>query len=116
MRARDFPSYDTPLPVAKRVAVVGAGNTAMDAMRVALRLGAEQVHCIYRRSRAEAPARAEELHHAEQEGIVFHWLTNPVAILDDGHGGVRGMRCVLMALGEPDDSGRRRPIAVMSSG
>jgi glutamate synthase (NADPH/NADH) small chain len=115
MRARDFPNYDTPLPVAKRVAVVGAGNTAMDAMRVALRLGAEEVHCIYRRSRAEAPARAEELHHAEQEGIVFHWLTNPVAILDDGHGGVRGMRCVLMALGEPDDSGRRRPVPLPDS-
>jgi glutamate synthase (NADPH/NADH) small chain len=115
MRARDFPSYDTPLPLGKRVAVVGAGNTAMDAMRVALRLGAEEVHCIYRRSRAEAPARAEELHHAEQEGIVFHWLTNPVAVLDDGHGGVRGMRCVLMALGEPDESGRRRPMPLPDS-
>jgi glutamate synthase (NADPH) small chain len=115
MRARDFPNFDTPLPHAKRVAVVGAGNTAMDAMRVSLRLGAEKVYCIYRRSRTECPARAEEVHHAEEEGIEFHWLTNPVAILDDGKGGVRGMRCIRMELGEPDDSGRRRPIAVPGS-
>ena len=115
MRARDFPDYDTPVPIGRRVAVVGAGNTAMDAMRVALRLGAEKVYCIYRRSRTEAPARAEELHHAEQEGIEFHWLTSPVSILDDGHGGVRGMRCVRMELGEPDDSGRRRPVPVAGS-
>jgi glutamate synthase (NADPH/NADH) small chain len=115
MHARDFPAYDTPLPIGRRVAVVGAGNTAMDAMRVALRLGAEQVHCIYRRSRTEAPARAEELHHAEQEGVEFHWLTSPVSVLDDGSGGVRGMRCVGMELGEPDDSGRRRPVPVAGS-
>ena len=115
MRARDFPAFDTPLPVGKRVAVVGAGNTAMDAMRVSLRLGAEKVYCIYRRSRTEAPARLEEVHHAEQEGVEFHWLTNPVAVLDDGHGSVRGLRCVRMALGEPDASGRRRPIAVADS-
>ncbi len=115
MRGRDFPNYDTPLPVGKRVAVVGAGNTAMDAMRVSMRLGAEKVYCIYRRSRKEAPARAEEVHHAEQEGIEFHWLTNPVAVLDDGKGGVRGLRCVRMELGEPDDSGRRRPVAVAGS-
>lgn len=115
MRARDFPEFDTPLPAGHRVAVVGAGNTAMDAMRVSLRLGAEKVYCIYRRSSAEAPARAEELHHAEQEGIEFHWLTNPVAVLDDGHGSVRGLRCVRMELGEPDDSGRRRPIAIPGS-
>lgn len=114
MRARD-PAFDTPIPMGRRVAVVGAGNTAMDAMRVALRLGAEQVHCIYRRSRTEAPARAEELHHAEQEGIQFHWLTSPVAILDDGTGGVAGMRCVRMELGEPDASGRRRPVPVAGS-
>ena len=110
MRARDFPDYDTPLPIGRRVAVVGAGNTAMDAMRVALRLGADKVSCIYRRSRLEAPARAEELHHAEQEGVEFHWLTSPESILDDGRGGVGGMRCVRMELGEPDDSGRRRPV------
>ncbi len=109
MRARDG-SYDTPMPIGRRVAVVGAGNTAMDALRVAQRLGAEEVHCIYRRSRTECPARAEELHHAEQEGIQFHWLTHPVEILGDAQGSVRGMRCIQMALGEPDDSGRRSPV------
>ncbi|HSC64155.1 MAG TPA: NADPH-dependent glutamate synthase, partial [Caldimonas sp.] len=115
MRARDFPVFDTPVPAGKRVAVVGAGNTAMDAMRVSLRLGAEKVYCIYRRSRTEAPARLEEVHHAEQEGVEFHWLTNPVAVLDDGHGSARGLRCVRMTLGEPDASGRRRPVAVPGS-
>jgi glutamate synthase (NADPH/NADH) small chain len=114
MRARD-PSFDTPLPLGHRVAVVGAGNTAMDAMRVARRLGAEKVYCIYRRSRTECPARAEEVHHAEEEGVEFHWLTNPVEVLDDGKGGVRGMRCIRMELGEPDDSGRRRPVPVKGS-
>ncbi len=115
MRAREFPSFDTPLPIGQRVAVIGAGNTAMDAMRVSLRLGAEKVYCIYRRSRTECPARIEEVHHAEEEGVEFHWLTNPVAVLDDGKGGVRGMRCVRMELGEPDDSGRRRPVPVAGS-
>ena len=115
MRARDFPAFDTPLPIGKRVAVVGAGNTAMDAVRVSLRLGAEKVYCIYRRSHKEAPARAEEVHHAEQEGVEFHWLTAPVSVLDDGKGSVRGMRCVRMELGEPDDSGRRRPVQVKGS-
>ncbi|MEQ1692117.1 MAG: NADPH-dependent glutamate synthase [Gemmatimonas sp.] len=115
MRARDFPDFDTPLPIGKRVAVVGAGNTAMDAMRVSLRLGAEKVFCIYRRSRTEAPAREEELHHAEQEGVEFHWLTSPVSVLDDGKGTVRGLRCVRMELGEPDSSGRRRPVPVKGS-
>ncbi len=115
MRARDFPDYDTPLPLGRRVAVIGAGNTAMDAMRVCLRLGAEKVTCVYRRTRAECPARAEEVHHAEEEGVEFHWLTAPVAILDDGKGGVRGMRCIRMELGEPDASGRRRPVPVAGS-
>jgi glutamate synthase (NADPH/NADH) small chain len=115
MRAREFPVFDTPVPAGRRVAVVGAGNTAMDAMRVSLRLGAEKVYCIYRRSRTEAPARLEEVHHAEQEGVEFHWLTNPVAVLDDGHGSARGLRCVRMTLGEPDASGRRRPVAVPDS-
>ena len=115
MRARDFPDYDTPLPLGKRVAVIGAGNTAMDAMRVCLRLGAQKVYCVYRRTRAECPARAEEVHHAEQEGVEFHWLTAPLAILDDGQGGVRGMRCLRMELGAPDDSGRRRPLPVPGS-
>ncbi|MGZ5583413.1 MAG: NADPH-dependent glutamate synthase [Usitatibacter sp.] len=115
MRARDFPDYDTPQPLGRQVAVIGSGNTAMDALRVSLRLGAQKVHCIYRRSKVECPARAEELHHAEQEGVEFHWLTNPVEILDDGHGNVRGMRCIRMALGEPDESGRRRPVPVEGS-
>ena len=115
MLAREFPNYDTPVPLGRRVAVIGSGNTAMDAMRVCLRLGAEKVHCIYRRTKAESPARAEEIHHAEEEGIEFHWLTNPVDILDDGKGNVRGMRCIRMELGEPDDSGRRRPVPVAGS-
>jgi glutamate synthase (NADPH/NADH) small chain len=114
MRAKDA-EFDTPLPKARNVAVVGAGNTAMDALRVSLRLGAEAVHCVYRRSRKEAPARAEEVHHAEQEGVMFHWLTAPVEVLDDGNGSVRGMRCIQMELGEPDDSGRRRPVPVEGS-
>jgi glutamate synthase (NADPH/NADH) small chain len=110
MRARDFPNYDTPLQPGRKVVVIGAGNTAMDALRVCLRLGAEEVHCLYRRSRAEAPARAEEIHHAEQEGIDFQWLASPVEILDDGKRNVRGIRCERMVLGEPDASGRRRPV------
>jgi glutamate synthase (NADPH) small chain len=115
MHARDPARYDTPLPPSRNVAVIGAGNTAMDALRVCLRLGAANVHCIYRRSRNEAPARIEEIHHAEEEGIQFHWLTNPVAILDDGNNNVRGLRCARMELGEPDESGRRRPTAVPGS-
>jgi len=115
MRAREFPKVDTPLPLGKHVVVVGAGNTAMDALRVSKRLGAESVACVYRRSKAECPARAEEVHHAEQEGIEFHWLTNPVEILDDGNGNVRAIRCIRMELGEPDESGRRRPVPVPGS-
>ena len=115
MRARDFPDRDTPLGLGRRVAVIGAGNTAMDAMRVCLRMGAEEVLCVYRRSRAEAPGRAEELHHAEQEGVTFHWLTDPIEILDDGKRGVRGLRCQRMELGEPDASGRRRPVPIPGS-
>jgi glutamate synthase (NADPH/NADH) small chain len=115
MRAKEFPNFDTPLPLGKRVAVIGAGNTAMDAMRVSLRLGAEKVYCIYRRSRAECPARAEEVHHAEQEGVEFNWLTAPVEVLADDKGNVRAMRCIKMELGEPDDSGRRRPVPVKGS-
>jgi len=115
MRARDFPRYDTPLQPGRRVAVIGAGNTAMDALRVSLRLGAEEVHCIYRRGKAEAPARAEELHHAGEEGVQFHWLTSPVAVLGDDAKRVRGLRCQRMELGEPDASGRRRPVPVAGS-
>ncbi len=115
MRAGEFPNYDTPLYLGSRVAVIGAGNTAMDAMRVALRLGAKKVYCVYRRTRAESPARLEEIGHAEEEGIEFQWLTAPVEILDDGEGNVRGMRCIRMELGEPDDSGRRRPVPIEGS-
>jgi glutamate synthase (NADPH/NADH) small chain len=114
MRARDA-SHDTPLPLGRRVAVIGAGNTAMDATRVCKRFGCEKVYCIYRRTRAESPARVEEVHHAEEEGIEFHWLTNPIEILDDGHGNVRGMRCIRMELGEPDESGRRGPVPIPGS-
>ncbi len=110
MHAREFPNYDTPMQPGKQVVVIGAGNTAMDAMRVCLRLGAEKVRCLYRRSKAEAPARAEELHHAEQEGIEFQWLASPLELIDDGKRNVRGVRCTRMTLGEPDESGRRRPV------
>jgi glutamate synthase (NADPH/NADH) small chain len=115
MQGRDFPNFDTPMPRGKRVAVVGAGNTAMDAMRVCLRLGAESVSCVYRRSRTECPARAEEVHHAEQEGITFHWLTAPLEILGDANGNVKGLRCQKMTLGEPDASGRARPVPMPDS-
>ncbi|MCH8951633.1 MAG: NADPH-dependent glutamate synthase [Proteobacteria bacterium] len=115
MQAGSFPEYDTPMPVGRRVAVIGSGNTAMDAMRVALRLGAETVTCVYRRTEAESPARLEELHHAREEGIEFEWLTAPLEILDDGSGGVRAMRCIRMELGEADDSGRRRPLPIEGS-
>ena len=115
MGAGDFPNHDTPLHLGKKVAVVGSGNTAMDAMRVSLRLGAEKVYCVYRRTREESPARLEELHHAEEEGIDFQWLTAPVEILDGGDGSVRAMRCIRMELGEPDSSGRRRPVPIPGS-
>lgn len=115
MRARDFPNVDTPLPLGKHVVVVGAGNTAMDALRVSKRLGAASVTCLYRRSKTEAPARAEEVHHAEQEGIEFHWLSAPVEVIDDGNGSVSGIRCIKMELGEPDQSGRRRPMPIGGS-
>ncbi len=115
MQARNFPRVDTPLPLGKHVTVVGSGNTAMDALRVSKRLGAETVTCVYRRTKAESPARVEEIHHAEEEGIEFHWLANPVEILDDGEGSVRGIRCIRMKLGEPDESGRRRPVPIPES-
>ncbi len=106
--------YDTPIVHGKKVVVVGGGNVAMDAARTALRLGAE-VHIVYRRSEAELPARAEEVHHAKEEGIIFDLLTNPVEILADENDNVRGIRCIRMELGEPDASGRRRPVAVEGS-
>jgi homotetrameric NADPH-dependent glutamate synthase len=110
MRGYRRPIYDTPVGMGKRVAVVGAGNTAMDAARVALRMGAEHVSVVYRRSRRESPARAEELEHAIEEGIEFRWLTNPVQILGNDAGWVTGLQCQQMVLGEPDASGRRRPV------
>ena len=106
---------DTPIKQSKKVAVVGGGNVAMDAARSALRLGAEEVYIIYRRSREELPARAEEVEHAEEEGIIFKFLTNPVEILADENRFVGGIRCVEMELGEPDASGRRRPVEVPGS-
>ena len=106
--------YDTPIFKAKKVVVVGGGNVAMDAARTALRLGAD-VHLVYRRSEAELPARAEEVHHAKEEGIVFDLLTNPVEILTDENDYVTGIRCVRMELGEPDASGRRRPVVIEGS-
>jgi glutamate synthase (NADPH/NADH) small chain len=115
MKAYLFPDWDTPVKVGKRVAVIGAGNVAMDASRCALRLGAEAVHIVYRRSHEEVPARAEEVHHAEEEGIIFDFLTNPVEIYGDEKGWVRGMRCIRMKLGEPDASGRRRPLPIEGS-
>jgi glutamate synthase (NADPH/NADH) small chain len=115
MRGYRQPLYDTPVGMGKRVAVVGAGNTAMDAARVSLRMGAEQVTVVYRRSRRESPARAEELEHAIEEGIQFMWLTAPVEIVGDSSGWVTGMRCQKMELGEPDASGRRRPVPVEGS-
>ena len=106
--------YDTPIFASKKAAVVGGGNVAMDAARTALRLGAE-THIVYRRSEAELPARVEEVHHAKEEGIIFDLLTNPTEILVDENGKVKGMRCIRMELGEPDENGRRRPVEIPGS-
>jgi glutamate synthase (NADPH/NADH) small chain len=115
MKGYLFPQWDTPVKVGERVAVVGAGNVAMDSARCSLRLGAKEVHIVYRRSRVEVPARAEEFHHAEEEGIIFDFLTNPVEIYGNEEGWVTGIRCIRMELGEPDASGRRRPIPIPES-
>jgi glutamate synthase (NADPH/NADH) small chain len=115
MKAYLFPEYDTPIKAGKKVAVIGGGNVAMDSARCALRLGAEQVYIVYRRSRAELPARLEEVENAEEEGVIFKLLTNPVKFLGDDKGWVTGMECVEMELGEPDESGRRRPIVKKGS-
>ena len=115
MKAYKFPEYATPIKVGKNVAVIGGGNVAMDAARTALRLGAEHVYIVYRRSEAELPARKEEVEHAKEEGIDFKLLNNPVEILGDENGWVKGMTCIRMELGEPDESGRRRPVAVEGS-
>lgn len=110
MKAYKFPEMDTPVSVGRRVAVVGGGNVAMDAARCAKRLGAETVYIVYRRSEEEMPARREEIHHAAEEGIVFKLLNNPLRILGDEQGFVKGMECIQMELGDPDSSGRRRPV------
>lgn len=115
MGAYKFPRNDTPIRIGRSVGVIGGGNTAMDAVRTARRLGAEHAYLIYRRSRQEMPAREEEIHHAEQEGIEFLLLTNPLRILGDGNNWVSGIECQRMELGEPDASGRRRPMAVKGS-
>ena len=115
MKGYKFPEAPTPVKVGRRVAVVGAGNVAMDAARTAKRLGAEEVYIVYRRSEEEAPARLEELHHAKEEGIIFRFLNNPAAILGDENGWVKGMEVVKQQLGEPDASGRRRPEPIEGS-
>ena len=115
MHANDFPNADTPVMVGKRIAVIGAGNTAMDTVRTALRVGAEKGMIVYRRSENEMTARVEEHHHAIEEGVEFHWLTNPVEILGDEDGWVTGLKCIRMELGEPDDSGRARPVPIAGS-
>ncbi len=114
MRAYLFPEYDTPVKVGKAVAVIGGGNVAMDAARTALRLGAERVMVLYRRTEAEMPARREEIHHAKEEGVEFHFLVNPLRFLGEG-GKVSGVECIRMELGEPDETGRRRPIPIPHS-
>ena len=115
MKGYLFPEYDTPVKCGRRVAVIGAGNVAMDAARCALRLGPEKVYIVYRRTWDEMPARREEIHHAKEEGIEFHLLTAPVEILGDENGWVTGMVCQRMELGEPDASGRRRPVPIPGS-
>ena len=115
MRAYQFPDADTPLKVGRRVTVIGAGNTAMDAVRSSLRMGAEEGLIVYRRSDKEMSARVEEYHHAIEEGVKFHWLTNPLEVLGDENGWVTGLKCQKMKLGEPDASGRARPIAIEGS-
>lgn len=115
MKAYKYPECDTPVRVTESVAVVGGGNVAMDAARCAKRLGAKNVYIVYRRSEAEMPARLEEVHHAREEGIIFKLLTNPTSIIGTDDGWVKGMECVEMELGEPDMSGRRRPIAKKGS-
>ncbi len=115
MKAYRFPDYDTPIKRGKRVIVVGGGNVAMDAARSALRLGADEVSIVYRRGEDELPARKEEIENAKEEGVVFSLLTNPVRILEGENMTVKGVECIKMELGEPDESGRRRPVPVEGS-
>jgi len=115
MKAYDFPNHDTPVFPARRAAIIGGGNVAMDSVRTAKRLGAERALIIYRRSRQELPARIEEVHHAEEEGIEFHFLTTPIRYIGDENGRLRAMECLKMGLGEPDASGRRKPVPIEGS-
>ena len=115
MKGYLFPEYDTQVKIGNRVPVIGGGNVAMDAARTSLRLGADEVYIVYRRAREQMPARAEEAHHAEEEGVQFKLLMNPVSVLGDDKNRVIGMECVKMELGEPDASGRRRPVAIPNS-
>ncbi len=115
MKAYKFPEVDTPIPIGKNVVVLGAGNVAMDSARTAMRLGADSVKVVYRRSREEMPARVAEIHHAEEEGIELFLLTNPTRYIGNDKGRLTGMECLKMELGEPDDSGRRRPVAIKGS-
>ena len=115
MKAYKFPEYDTPLKIGNKVVVLGGGDVAMDAVRTSKRIGPEQTTLLYRRSREEMPARIEEVHHAEEEGIEFHFLTSPVAIHGDENGWVKAIECQRMELGEPDERGRRRPVPVEGS-
>ena len=115
MKGYLYPEHDTPVISHKKVAVIGGGNVAMDAARCAMRLGAEKVYIVYRRSEAEMPARNEEIEHAKEEGIEFHLLINPTEILGSKEGYVTGMKLLRMELGEPDESGRRRPVPVEGS-
>ncbi len=115
MKAYKFPEYDTPVIKGESVGVFGAGNVAMDSARTAIRLGSREVHLVYRRSRDEMPARAEEIHHAEEEGLIFDLLRNPKRFIGDENGRLCGVECVQMELGEPDDSGRRRPVEIKGS-
>ncbi len=115
MKGYRFPEYDTPVKQPSRVAVVGGGNVAMDSARTAVRLGADEVHLVYRRSRTELPARLEEVENAEEEGVIFDLLTLPVRLIGDENGWIKEMECLEMELGEPDDSGRRRPVPIKGS-
>lgn len=115
MHGYQFPQYDTPVQKSENVVVIGGGNVAMDAARSAKRLGADNVSIVYRRSLEELPAREEEYHHSVEEGINYHWLSNPIEYLDDGNGRLTAVKCMQMELGEPDESGRRRPIVIPGS-
>ena len=115
MKGYLFPEYDTPIRIGKKVAVIGGGNVAMDSARCSLRLGADEVYIVYRRSKEELPARAEEVENAEEEGVIFRLLNNPTKFIGDESGWVKGMECIKMELGEPDASGRRRPVPIEGS-